>query len=57
MREASRVSPEFLQDQQTRRTGLNDSDPNSQNSIPALRDRVTVLERLLSVREAPVIIP
>jgi len=49
----SRVDSQFLDDQKTRRVGLNDSDPTSHNSVPALRDRVTVVERLLSIRDEP----
>ena len=53
-RKDSRVNQQFLIDQITRRTGLESSDPASQKSVPELRDRVTVLERLLGVRSEDV---
>jgi len=49
-RKQSRIVPTFVADQKVRRTGLESSDPSSQNSVPDLRDRVTVVERLLSIR-------
>ena len=54
MRKDSRVNQQFVADQKARRTGLESSDPASQKSVPELRDRVTVLERLLGVRSEDV---
>ena len=50
-REASRVDPQFLQDQKIRRDATANS-PGNENSIIALRERVDNLEKLLSVRPA-----
>ena len=51
MRKPTRVDPAFMQSQADKRVALDTSDPNAQNSVPELRDRVTVLEELLAVRQ------
>ena len=51
MRLKSRVNPQFLNEQATRRKTTSDTPGDSQKSIPALRDRVTLLEEILSTRE------
>lgn len=50
MRQTSRVNPAFMQAQRDKRVVVKDTPPNDQNSIPALRDRVTLLEEILSTR-------
>jgi len=50
MREPTRVVPAFLTDQATKRKTVTDTPGDSGNSIPALRDRVTLLEEILSTR-------
>ena len=52
MREQSRVNPIFMSDQLMRRKDIASAPGDSQNSIPALRDRVTILEEILAVRTA-----
>ena len=52
MRLQSRVKQQFLIDQATRRKDISSAPGDSQNSIPALRTRVTVLEEILAVRTA-----
>ena len=50
MRLQSRIKPQFLIDQATRRKDIAETPGDSQNSVPALRTRVTVLEEILAVR-------
>jgi len=50
MRQNTRVDPAFMQAQKDKRVVVDDTPPNDQNSVPALRDRVTILEEILSVR-------
>ena len=52
MREQSRVDPVFMADQAVRRKDIASAPGDSQNSVPALRDRVTILEEILAVRTA-----
>jgi len=51
MRKQSRVDAQFLEEQKVRREAVSTTPGDSQNSIPALRDRVTLLEEILSTRE------
>ena len=50
MRKPTAVNPVFIKDQKTRRTTLASSDPQHQNSVPALRDRLTEVERIVGIR-------
>ena len=49
-REQSRIKVNYLQEQAAKRKALAEIPGDSSNSIPALRDRVTVLEEILSLR-------
>jgi len=51
MRQPTRISPVFLNEQATRRNTVATTPGDSQNSVPALRERVTLLEEILSTRE------
>jgi len=50
-REISRVNPQFLQEQKNRRDTLASTPGNSGNSVPELRDRLTVVEEIVSIRQ------
>ena len=50
MRKNSRINDQYLIDQGTKRKTADDTPGNSQNSTPALRDRVTLIEEILSLR-------
>jgi len=52
MRKPTRIVPQFLSEQATRRKDISSAPGDSQNSVPALRTRVTVLEEILAVRTA-----
>ena len=50
MRQPTRIVPAFLTSQIAKRKDISETPGDSQNSIPALRARVTLLEEILSTR-------
>jgi len=50
MRKPSAVNPVFIKDQKTRRNTLEVSDPHNQNSVPDLRNRLTIVEQIVGIR-------
>ena len=50
MRKPSRISPAYVAAQNTKRTEIKDTPGGSNNSVTSLRDRVTKLEEVLSLR-------
>ena len=49
-RKTSRVNPQFLQNQTIKRTELSDLPPGSGNSVPQLRERLTIVEEIIAIR-------
>ena len=52
MRKNSRVNPTHITDQKGKRVALENSDPNAQKNVPDLRDRVSVIERIIGIRDS-----
>jgi len=50
MRKPSRINPQHLVDQKTKRKHLVDQGPDYGNNVPELRERVTVLEEIVGIR-------
>ena len=51
-RKQTRVDPQFLADQKQRRDTLAGTPGNSGNSVPELRERLTVVEEIMAIRQA-----
>ena len=50
MRKSSRVSPTFVEAQKQKRKVLEETPSGNQNNVPALRDRLTVVEEIVAIR-------
>ena len=50
MRKQTRVNAQFIEQQKLKRKNLAESDSGSENSVPALRNRLTVVEEIIAIR-------